>query len=351
MRLSILSVAYPFAPVGPQAVGGAERILGDLDAALVAHGHASLVAAAEGSRPAGELFAAAGAESQALDDAARRRIVAALQDAIDRALASRSVDLIHMHGFDFHVYRLPPGLPVLVTLHLPVSWYPAEIWARYAGRVHFQFVSESQRRSAPAALRDAFVVPNGVAAPSLERSEKGDFALVMGRICPEKNQHAALEAAQRAGIRVVLAGEVFPYPEHRAYFHEKIEPLLACGGHQFLGPLAPRRKWELLARARCLLHPTLAPETSSLVAMEALAAGTPVIAFPSGALPEIVSDGMNGFLVHDIAGMASAIARVGCIDPEACRQSAAPFSLDRMIHDYFALYARLVRTQPLRVCA
>lgn len=349
MRLTVLSIAYPFAPTRPNAVGGAERILSDLDAALVERGHVSLIAACEGSNPAGELFAAHVPEGE-IDEAARRTATSNLQAAIDRARETRRIDLIHMHGFDFHQYRLPENVPALVTLHLPPSWYPAEIWRRYAGRVAFQFVSESQRGSAPPEFRDAPVIANGVSAPALAHVRKRDFAVAMGRICPEKNQHAALEAAARAGVRVLLAGHVFPYAEHVTYFHEKVEPLLSRGGNRFLGPLAPQGKWRVLASARCLLHPTLAPETSSLVAIEALAAGTPVIAYPSGALPEIVEHGVNGFLAAGVEEMAAAIANCDRIQPEACRRTAHRFSLDRMVRSYFALYEKLAG-EPLRVHA
>ena len=341
MRLTVLSVAYPLAPVGPRAVGGAECILSDLDRALVARGDVSLVAACDGSQPAGELYPAALPKTEILDEAAKAQAAANLQSAINRALASRRVDLIHCHAFDFHRYTFAADVPVLVTLHLPIEWHPGDVWQRHAGRVQFQLVSEAQRRSAPSELRSAPVIANGVVISPQIRASKGDFALVMGRICPEKNQHAALEAGSIAGIRIFLGGQVFPYPEHRAYFHKKIDPLLRSGFHKFLGPIANEQKATLLACARCMLHPTLAPETSSLAAMEALASGTPVIAYPSGALNEIIEDGVNGFLVRGVAEMAEAIPKAGEIRPEDCRRSAERFSLDRMISEYFALYERL----------
>jgi len=118
-------------------------------------------------------------------------------------------------------------------------------------------------------------------------------------------------------------------------------------GHRFLGPLSLERKQHPLARARCLLHPTLAPETSSLVAMEAIAAGTPVIAYPSGALPEIVEHGRTGFLVSSVAEMAEAVGMLDRISPGECRAAAEQrFSQQRMIRGYFELYEQLIH--PLR---
>lgn len=346
MPLTVLSIAYPFAPTGPQAVGGAEQILSDLDHALVSAGHVSLVVACEGSQAAGRLYSAP-QPGDLLKDADRLWSRNKFQAAIDRALSSQPVDLIHMHGLNFHEYKLPPNIPVLVTLHLPIAWYPQDVWAKYGPNVQFQCVSETQRRTCPPELRDVALVTNGVAQPAAV-AKTGDFAIALGRICPEKNQHVALEAGTLANTRVLLGGSVFPYPDHEQYFREKIEPLLgaADAGHAFLGPLLPERKQRLLARAKCLLHPTLAPETSSLVAMEALAAGTPVIAYRSGALPEIVEDGVTGFLVDTAEEMAAAIRKVHTINPEVCRSTARRrFSRERMVRDYFDLYGQLTGTR------
>jgi len=167
--------------------------------------------------------------------------------------------------------------------------------------------------------------------------------LSLGRICPEKNVHVALEAGRRAGCPVLLGGQVFPYEAHQRYFRERVLPQLD-GERRFIGPLPFRRKRLLLGAARCLLLPTLAPETSSLVAMEALACGTPVVAFPSGALPELVEDGVTGFLVGSAAEMAEAIEACDRIDPERCRAVARErFSLERMIAGYFDAYRQLTR--------
>src|SRR5207302_6756652 len=128
---------------------------------------------------------------------------------------------------------------------------------------------------------------------------------------------------------------------HQQYFHQSILPHLD-GLHRFLGPVGLRRKRRLLGGARCLLAPSLAPETSSLVAMEALASGTPVIAFPAGALADIVEHGRTGFLVEDERQMAEAIHRAGTLDPEVCRESARTrFALTRMTERYLTLYQEL----------
>jgi glycosyltransferase involved in cell wall biosynthesis len=340
--LTVLSVAYPFAPVGPGAVGGAERILTDLDSALVAAGHRSLVVACAGSRARGELLTVPLPVPGPADAAGARVVRSCMQRAIDRAIA-RGVDLVHMHGLDFHAYSIPATLPILVTLHLPISWYPADAWDRLGPNAQLQCVSDSQKASSPADWGAVPVIRNGVDLPPIGERTPGDYALALGRVCPEKNVHAALDAGARAGVPVLIGGRVFSYPDHLRYFEEQIEPRLGPSGvgHAFLGPLDDERKQRLLGHARCLLHPTLAPETSSLVALESLAAGTPVVAYPSGALPEIVEDGVTGFLVHDPEEMAVRIRDAAALRPEDCRAVAQRFSKARMVEEYFRMYRRL----------
>jgi glycosyltransferase involved in cell wall biosynthesis len=172
------------------------------------------------------------------------------------------------------------------------------------------------------------------------RHARRSFVLTLGRICPEKGFHLALDAARRAGLPLMLGGAVFPYPEHLKYFDEEIRPRLD-GERRYLGPLGFERKRRLLAAARCLAVPSLLPETGALVAMEALASGTPVVAFPQGALTEIVTDGQNGFLVHSAEEMAEAMRAAGNLDPATCRASAAPYDQQQMIAAYFDLYGEL----------
>ena len=349
--LSVLTVAYPFAPIGNDAVGGAEQIAGMLDAAIVAAGFKSIVAACEGSSTLGELFAGCSPRVDLLGEPTSRQFRKQFQEAIDRALATRIVDVIHMHGLDFHEYSLPENIPIIVTLHLPLSWYPDKIWSRNIDQMHFCCVSNSQRKMAPQHSGPISVIPNGVTIPSLNETDfafdPDDFAVAMGRICPEKNLHEALTAATLARTPLLLAGRVYPYPEHIDYFEGKIKPgLCLCVGprHHFLGPLSAAGRFRLLSRAKCLLHPTLAPETSSLVAMEALAAGCPVIAYRSGALTEIVEHGITGFLVDSVEEMASAIRKVGTISRSACRNRAELcFGKGQMILSYLKLYSSAVQ--------
>lgn len=348
MSLTVLSVAYPFAPVGPAAVGGAEQVLGQLDAALVDAGHTSIVVASEGSIVRGALVPTPAIGGD-IDGRARQLAWARHRHAIEQVLATRHVDVVHLHGIDFHAY-LPAAndeIPKLVTLHLPPSWYPTEVFSSGRGDVHLHCVSNSQRARCPAGTPPLPVIENGVPVEDLERrTAKRGFALALGRICPEKNLHAALDAGRLAGVPVLLGGQVFPHEDHRRYFRDTLVPKLDAR-RRFLGPLPFARKRRLLSAARCLLLPTLAPETSSLVAMEALASGTPVVAFSNGALPEIVEHGRTGFLVRTTHEMADAIAACDDLDPDECRAVARErFSVQRTVALYFDAYQQLARPFP-----
>lgn len=341
MSLTVLSVAYPFAPVSADPVGGAEQVLSMLDRALVGRGHRSVVIAAEGSEVAGELVPVPAAPGE-IAPAERERVHAAVREKIGAVLRDRRCDVVHMHGLDFHACLPPPGVPVLVTLHLPLDWYPVEALAPSRAATWLHPVSASQAATAPAGAVLAPAIPNGVRMPEV-RARKRGFAVALGRICPEKGFDDALDAAARAGMALVLAGATFPYAEHRAFLRERIEPRLDRR-RRLIGPVSGYAKQRLLAQARCLVVPSKAAETSSLAAMEALAAGTPVVGYRVGALPEIVEDGRTGLLVEpgDIDALAAAMRGACRIDPELCRRTARErFTAGRMIDAYFARYAEL----------
>jgi glycosyltransferase involved in cell wall biosynthesis len=337
--LTVLQVAYPMAPAGDDAVGGAEQVLSMIDAALVEHGHRSIVVACEGSSVRGTLLATPRVHGSSADARTWGAAHEGHRAAIAEALRRWPVDVVHLHGADWYRY-LPEGdVPVLVTLHLPPAWYPAEALRPARARTFLHCVSESQHRACPASGALLAPIRNGVSVRRMRAAvRRRDLCASLGRICPEKGFHLAIDAARRADAPFLLAGYVFPYEEHRRYWDTEIAPRLDTR-RRFLGPVAFRGKRRLLSTARCVLVPSLAPETSSLVAMEAMACGTPVIAFAAGALRDIVAPGRTGFLVRDVGEMAEAIAAAGCIDGDECRREAEErFAVERAARAYLARY-------------
>ncbi len=344
-RLTILSVAYPFAPVGVDSVGGAEQILASIDGAIVGAGHRSIVIAHEASRLQGRLVPIPGGGGR-LDAAHVGRVHAEVTGAIARVLAHDRVDVLHMHGLDFDRYLPMAGPAVLATLHLPIAWYAREALSPARHDVFLCCVSKSQHDGLPSWAAPSRVIENGIRVGAFRISKKKrGFVLSLGRICPEKALHEAIDAAQKAGVPLVLAGEVAGWDTHRRYFESEIVPRLSLH-HRFIGPVGLARKRRLVSRARCLLVPSRAPETSSLVAMEALASGTPVIAYRSGALSQIVEEGTTGFLVDDVDTMALAIEKTAELSPRVCRSIAETrFSERTMTDKYLSLYEELARSR------
>lgn len=322
----VLSVAYPLAPVGPDAVGGAEQVLSALDAALVARGHRSIVLACAGSKVAGDLIATP-AFAPPLTEAVKRAAVEAQIAALHRH--QDDADIVHIHSLDAAPLLRHVTRPALVTLHLPLSFYPA-----LPKNTWYQCVSQTQHDGARG-LPLLAPIPNGVDLARFGGFAKRRFVLFLGRICPQKGVHLAIAAAKR--FPLVIAGTVFGYPDHQAYFDRMIRPLLGKSV-RFVGPVGGRAKRRLLSAAHALLLPTLVDETSSLVAREAAASGTAVVAFRRGALAETVVQGKTGYLVDTVDAMTEAV-NASAISPEECRRHAAErFSLDRMIEGYFAAW-------------
>jgi glycosyltransferase involved in cell wall biosynthesis len=327
------------ARVAPSVAGGAEQVLLQLDAALCKAGHRSLVIACAGSQLSGDLVESC-VLPPLLDDAAQQVARRAHADAISRTLAAEPVDVVHMHGIDFHRYLPGPGPPVLVTLHLPLNWYAHESLMPARARTYLHCVSAAQHETRPPGAQFLRPIENGVEITPISAAIR-EHVLFLGRICREKGVHVAMAAARLARVPLVIAGEVFPYPDHLRYFAEEIEPHLDADC-RFVASIDPIRKAELLAGARCILVPSLVEETSSLVAREALAAGTPVIAFRRRALTDTIEHGHTGFLVDSVDQMAAAIGSCADIDSSYCRAVARDrFPLSRMTSEYLRLYEKL----------
>ncbi len=341
--LRILYVAYPLLPVNDASCGGAEQVLATLEREMVRRGHATVVAAAADSRVAGELYPT-GAPARDLDQFAlrdaehNRRILQLLE-------ADEGFDLVHDMSGTFWKRAGGTELPVLATLHLPPVLYARAMFENIAAKVLFNCVSESQARSFSHLPRMLGVVPNGIDLgrfPFAQNTSNGEYLLWLGRICEEKGTHLALDVAESAGLPLVVAGSVYPFSYHRQYFEREIAPRLERNPRvRFVQSPGFAEKLHLLQQARALLVTSLIDETSSLVAMEAMACGTPVVTSRRGALPEIVEEGHTGWLADSPEEMIAALARLREIDRCNCRDLVEQrFSAERMADHYEYMYRR-----------
>ena len=266
-------------------------------------------------------------------------------DAIRQALRAHRFDMIHDHSGGFWRHAAEASVPILATLHLPRSMYQPTLFCDLPANVFFNCVSESQAKDFRDLPNFVGVVENGVDLARFPPSrDKKNFVLWLGRVCEEKGPHLAIAAARMAGTRLVLAGAVYPFSYHLDFWRRTIVPAIDGGAVWFLQRPSWTEKLTLLQRAKAVLIPSLVDETSSLVALEAMACSTPVIAFHRGALPEIVADGKTGFLVDSVEEMAAAISRVEQLDPDACRaRVAANFPFRATADDYERLYADVMQ--------
>ena len=346
--LRVLYVAYPLLPISEHSAGGAEQMLLALERQMIARGHRTTIAASATSQIAGELFStgepADGADQfeKRSEEQTRRLLDWLSSEAADR------FDLIHdmSGGFWPHAERL--AVPVLATLHLPRQLYKHTNFSSIPDCVSFNCVSQSQSREFGDLPRVLGIAPNGI---DLDRfsptvpGEKRDYLLWLGRICEEKGAHKALDVAHEARQRIIISGTIYPFLYHQKYFAREMIPRLKRAGDRakYIPHPSFAEKLDLIRNASALLITSEVNETSSVVAMEAAACGTPVIAFARGALPEIVAEGVTGWLVDNGEQMALALSRVGEIDPERCRKHASRYySSQSMADAYELLYRKLL---------
>jgi glycosyltransferase involved in cell wall biosynthesis len=256
-------------------------------------------------------------------------------------LRDMGCDIIHDHTMAGPVMARASTVPVVTTIHGPLVRELLEIYSRIADEVPLIAVSHAQRRPAPE-LPIAAVIHHGIDAVDFPvGTGDGGYALFLGRMSPDKGAHRAVIAARKAGVPLVLAGKKREESEH-AYFDSEVRPLLGPDA-EYVGEVGHSDKVRLLAGARALLFPIRWNEPFGLVMLEALACGTPVLAFREGAAPEVIVDGVTGYLCDDEADMAYALTRVDALSRVDCRAAVeTTFSTRRMAQDHLDLFERLL---------
>jgi glycosyltransferase involved in cell wall biosynthesis len=229
-------------------------------------------------------------------------------------------------------------------MHHPYEPALSEQYARYP-MINYVAVGEwlARRERMPR----LHVVHHGIPVEDYHvSSKKEDYVAFLGRMAPCKGPHLAIEAARRAGIKLKLAGEV--QPVFHEYWEQQVAPHIDGRQIEYVGEANPAQKNALLARARALLFPIQWEEPFGLVMIEAMACGTPVLAFPGGAVEEIVRNGVNGWICRDLEEMASRI-QAPLPASGSCREAVVRlFSLDHMIDAYLAIYEGLIGADTCR---
>jgi len=349
--MKIAQIAPLAEAVPPRLYGGTERIVSYLTEELVRQGHDVTLFASGDSHTAAELVASC-PRALRLDPEVRDPIpwlLMALEDVLRRA---EEFDILHFHIdlVHFPVFRHMAARTV-TTLHGRLDLPDLAPFYRKFSEFPLVSISNDQRRPMPP-VNWLGTVYHGLPVDLLQfnPNPRGGYLAFLGRISPEKRPDRAIEIARRVGLPIRIAAKVDDVD--RQYFEREIEPLLNLPGVEFIGEIGEAQKSEFLGQALALLFPIDWPEPFGLVMIEAMACGTPVIAFRNGSVPEVIDDGLTGYVVDDIDAAVQAVGRVDRLDRLAIRQRFEQrFSATRMARDYVELYEALASepAQKLRV--
>ena len=336
MRIGML--APPWVPVPPTLYGGTEAVIDDLVRGLTKIGHDVLLFTVEESTsPVTRRWHYSRAVEPMGTTTEELAHVLAGYSALD------DVDVIHDHTMVGPLVaacrdHVPP---VVVTNHSRLTTDSRLIYHEIAARADVVAISRAQRDSAPE-IPTAAVIHHGIdLTKHAYGNGDGGFLLFIGRMSPEKGVDRAIRIARAVGSRLVVVSKMRSDDE-RGYYDRTVKPLLGPE-IEFLGEVTATERIALLGWATALINPVSWPEPFGLVMAESLACGTPVLAFPNGAAPEIVDHGETGFLCSDDADMIAAVRRVSSIDRRACRAAAEKrFDMDRMAADYSTLYEQIL---------
>ncbi|MCR0982534.1 glycosyltransferase family 4 protein [Roseomonas populi] len=350
--MRIAQVAPLAEAVPPKLYGGTERIVSYLTEELVALGHEVTLFASGDSLTSAELepmLPQAIRLDPSIRDATAPHMLM-VQRVLD--LAAR-FDVVHFHIDHLHLPAMRGrGLPFVSTFHGRLDLPEIQPLLSAFPDAPFISISDSQRRPLHHVdVNWAGTVLHGIPQDLLPFSPRqGGYIAFLGRISPEKGPDTAIRIAQAAGIPIRIAAKVDRADQ--AYFEEVVQPMLSLPGVEFIGEINEAQKAEFLGNALCLLTPIAWPEPFGLVMIEAMACGTPVVAFNRGSVPEVIEDDVSGFIVEDETGALAALKKVQAMDRARVRQEfEARFTARRMAEDHLAIYRRLLgreRTTILR---
>jgi glycosyltransferase involved in cell wall biosynthesis len=339
--MRIAQVAPLYESVPPRYYGGTERIVSYLTEALVSAGHdVSLYASADSvtsARLIGVCPSALRLDENCIDSYCHHVV---MMERVEREMSD--FDVVHFHT-DYLNYSLSrrQKVPSLNTLHGRLDI--PDLQAVYREFPDMPVVSISDSQRTPLAwINWQATVHHGLPPDLLEFHERaGDYLAFLGRISPEKRVDRAIEIARKSGVKLKVAAKIDPVD--RKYFENEIKHLLDDPLVEFVGEIGEDEKSAFLGNALALVFPIDWPEPFGLVMIEALACGTPVIAFRGGSVPEVIEDSVTGFVVNSVDEAVEAVKRCDQIDRRRCRNEFDQrFTSTRMAQDYVNVYERLI---------
>lgn len=339
MRIAQISPLYESVP--PERYGGTERVVAYLTEELIRRGHDVTLFASGDSRTRARLVPGSPTALR-LAEKIRDPLGYHLCMLDEVVCCAREFDVIHSHA-DYLAYPFLAHCPTpsVSTLHGRLDLADLEPIYRRFPTMPVVSISDAQRLPLPR-CNWVRTVHHGLPPDELElRTNPGRHLVFLGRVSPEKRVDRAIEIARRANLPLRIAAKVDP--SDRGYFEHVIEPMLGHPLIEFIGEIGPSEKNDFLGNALALLFPIDWPEPFGLVMIEAMACGTPVIAFRGGSVVEVVEDGVSGFIVDSIDEAVDAIGRVGEIDRRDCRAwFEERFPVGRMVDDYLGVYERVM---------
>jgi glycosyltransferase involved in cell wall biosynthesis len=332
MRIAMVST--PFVSVPPRTYGGTELVVHELVRGLTHAGHdVTLFATGDSEGP--DVRAIFERPVWPPEEWAERMHAAAAAQEIRRG----GFDLVHAHTAAFLEHAATVAAPTVYTIHHVREDSLLELYLRHP---LVRYVAISRRQAELVPELDCDVVHHGLDPDGYPPGDgAGGYALFLGRLSHCKGPDLAVEAARRAGVELVVAGTYHEERQNPPGWGDEVRRLLDVPGVRPVGSVGGERKRRLLGGAGALVVPIRWEEPFGLVSIEAMLCGTPVIALARGAAPEIVDEGVTGFLVDDVAGMAQALGRVRSLDRDACRRRARErFSARQMIMGHLRAYHR-----------
>jgi glycosyltransferase involved in cell wall biosynthesis len=340
--LKIAQVAPLFESVPPKMYGGTERIVSYLTEELVRRGH-EVTLFASGDSVTSARLRPVGDHALRLDRDCRDSLAHHITMLEQVEQEAQDFDIVHYHidYLHFPATRRTPQRHV-TTLHGRLDL--PDLQPLYREYRDMPVISISDAQRTPLAFANWVATVHHGLPPNLYRfqEEPGDYLAFLGRISPEKGCDKAIQIARRAGLPLRIAAKIADGPDTE-YFNAVIRPLLREPGIEFIGEIAERDKGSFLGGARALLFPIAWPEPFGLVMIEAMACGTPVVAFPCGSVQEVLEPNVNAFVASSVEELVDAVLHIDRIDRRACRESfERRFSDARMSGDYETVYRRMV---------